>query len=97
MKIIRKLIDRDNLESFAEKNNLVMEVHERSHIDSPTRFYAHFKNAEIKDGSMLIGAYGDGSCEALAIKDYAKRISGQWLVIDAYKPARKEIKVPILL
>jgi hypothetical protein len=73
-----------------------MEVHERSHIDSPTRFYAHFFDAEISEGRILVGSFGNGRTEEEAIENYAAEISGKVLVIGAYKKERREIIVPIL-
>lgn len=98
MKIERHLIPRDTIEAFAVRNNLVMEVYERNvdDKDSDKRFYAHFKYAEVKEGSMLRGSYGDGPTEDAAIRNYANEISGQLLVIKAFSKERHEIRVPII-
>ena len=101
MKIKRYKLEKMSIEKFAEKHNLIMEVHERDNKNLPFtcfgRFYAHFSNAEIKHGTcMLIGAFGNGNTEKEAIEDYAKEISNQILIIDAMKHTRKEIIVPIL-
>ena len=84
------------LEEFAERHNLKMIVKERSHIESPTRFYAYFDGAEFKDKSFLISMYGNGSNEQEAIYNYAREISGKLMVIGAYTDNRKEILVPII-
>lgn len=98
MQIKEYRIDRDTIEGFADKNGLIMEVHERTHVDSPERFYAHFENAEVKDGIILIGNFGNGHTPKEAIENYAKEISGKLLVIRAMsKKNRREIYVPVLV
>ena len=58
---------------------------------------ARISNAEVKiDDFLLKGVYGVGANDKIALKDYAKEISGTLLIIDAYKEARREIKVPKL-
>ncbi len=104
MEIERNLIDRVSIEQFAEKNDLVMVVDERG-INIRTasqyqffRFYASFKCVEVKSGGILFGEHGDGDTEEEAIYDYARRISGELIVVDAGDPRkRREIKVGVLL
>lgn len=96
MQIQRYLKPRDTLENFAAKHGLIMEVHERDLGHSAGQFYAHFQNAEVKDGACLVGTHGNGCTEDGAITQYAREISGKRLVIDAYKDSRREIEVPIL-
>lgn len=85
------------IEEFADEHGLEMSVKERKRPEGdPMRYYASFEHAEIKDGSLLISASGDGATPEDAIRDYAKRISMQRLVIDSYQPSRREIEVPRL-
>jgi hypothetical protein len=98
MKIERHLLPRMSLEKFAKLYDLVMEIHEREPSVLP-RFYAHFKGAEVKDGTysrVLSGAYGDGDTPEKAMENYAGRISMKLLVLNAMGVDRKEIEVPIL-
>jgi hypothetical protein len=94
--------ERSTLEEFAEKYNLVMEIHERTPRDmgklwhEGLRYYAHFKNCEMKNDSILIGEFGNGATACEAITDYAQRISESVLVINAMGNTRQEIRVPIL-
>lgn len=84
---------------FASSHDLTMEVHERTKNPVPgaDRYYAHFEDSDVKEGRMLRGAFGNGSTEQDAIKDYAKQISGQILIIDAFSVlGRREIAVPLL-
>lgn len=92
------------IEEFADKYGLIMEVHERSARDycagpwlERFRYFAHFKRAEIKEGRMLSSASGDGATPEEAIADYARNISGQLLIIDAYRDERCELHVPMLV
>lgn len=83
-----------SLEEFADKHGLVMEVHEREKpVNEGKRFYAHFRGVEVLKDSVLVSEYGDGSDPVIAVAKYAKMISGKVLVLDAYKPTRREIIV----
>lgn len=98
MNIERDLIPVMTLQEFAEKHDLVMEIHERpTALDSTSRYYAHFKHADIDGDGVLIGAYGNGETEYVAMRDYAKRIELTRLVIDAGTPNRRQINVPRLV
>lgn len=95
--------ERSTLSDFAEKHGLIMEVHERTPKDmgirwtADCRYYAHFKNCDIKQGPCLRGTYGDGATPDLAMADYAREISEQRLVINAGSEDRREILAPILM
>jgi len=98
MKIINKAIPQMDIVQFADQHGLEMEIHERSRpIGDPARYYAHFRRADIKNGGVLIGAFGDGSTPEEAIKSYAQRIDMQTLVINAFTEKREEIQVPRLI
>ena len=97
MKIKRHFIAEMSIYKFGAVEGLTMEVHERPHSEeSHARFYAHFEDAEVKDGSILCGTYGDGRTEREAIHNYAKAISLKTLVIDAMGDKRREVQVPRL-
>ena len=88
-----------SLEEFAEKHGLELVVRERV-MDSfmrkrgIERYLAEFKNVEVRDGSMLWGAYGNGNTPEEAIKDYAAKILGKYLVFGAYSNNRREFATP---
>ena len=84
-----------SLQDFADKYGLELNITERENKDLP-RFYASFSNVEIKNGSVLSSCFGDGNTIEKAILDYVNRISEKLIVIDAFKPSRREIKVPKL-
>jgi hypothetical protein len=96
VKIERHDWPRATIEEFAEANDLVMEIHERHPDASAAKFYAHFKNTDIKEGTMLRGGGGDGPTPEAAIHAYAREISTRLLVVNAFRPDRREILVPIL-
>ena len=102
MKIIMHEADRCGLTAFADANNLIMEIHERVPSDMGARwtendhYYAKFKACDIKVGACLASEYGNGATPDDAMWDYAQRISGKILVVDAYLNSRREIKVPLL-
>lgn len=95
MKIIRKWSE-SRLDRFAERHDLTLLVMRRS-IGTPHHFYCHFENCEVMQSGMLVGAYGNGHTEAEAISDYATKISGARIAIDAMRPSRREIDVPFLV
>lgn len=102
MKIKRQLVPEQAFEAFADEHRLTLIVVERRMDDWQRRqclprFYAHFKDVEVKDGHILRGEFGNGHTEDEAIADYAAAISGAWLVVDAYGVARREIQAPRLI
>lgn len=98
MKIQRGDVKNQCIEAFAEEHGLVMKISERKKpVGDPSRYYASFKSAEVKDGPVLIGKYGNGKTPEEAIKEYAKEIDMKILVIDAFGPGRREIDVPRLV
>lgn len=90
-------INRQTIEEFADNHNLEMEVRELHPENRVSQFYAHFKNAEVLRGRCLASVSGRGRTPELAIEAYAPQISGQRLVIDAYRDTRREIVVPCLV
>jgi len=103
MKVVTKALKRQTLEAFADEHGLVMETRERSRQHSigewceSLRWYAMFAHAELKEGGMLRGEIGNGDTQQAAIADYGNRISEKLLVIDAYGPNRREIRVPVIV
>jgi hypothetical protein len=102
VKINRTPYPEATVDAFADEHHLVMDVTERAMDPWQAsrglgRYVAHFRHAEVKDGALLVGAYGEGDTESLAIADYARRISHAVLVVDAWSADRREIKVPRLV
>lgn len=87
---------RESIQVFGERNNLVMTIRERTtHKDPNMRFFACFDRTEVKEGCCLSGIFGNGSTPEAAVAQYARRISSQELVVDAFRK-RREIFAPIL-
>jgi len=101
MEIIESLVPEQTIEQFADDHDLIMEIHERRATERTqthlSRYYCHFRRGEIKDGSKLIGATGNGNTKAEAITNYANRISERKLVINSTRTGRKELDVPRLI
>lgn len=104
MKIKINRVNRVSLDEFARVNDLTMEVHERIKVpdDSPLRYFAYFKNTEVKDCSddhFLLNPCGDGATWDAAVIDYATKIQGKLLVVlHAEDPQKhREILVPMLI
>ena len=97
MKIERHLVPEMTIEEFAERNGLVMEVHERENQKLP-KYYAQFKDVWVKDGIVISGKFGNGKTEEEAIKDYTNEINLQLLVVGAFRGNnRRELQVPRLI
>lgn len=104
MKIERRPANQMSLEAFADKHELIMEIGERTRTDlhasikfETNRFYAGFKDTEVKDSNVLCGKHGNGATEDEAMRDYAQEISGKLLVVCAWdKELRREIWTPEL-
>ena len=76
-----------------------MEVYERDGFpqEPHMRFYAVFRGADIRTGEHgLLGVHGNGATVNDAILDYAHRISGELLIVDAMLASRREIQVPTI-
>lgn len=107
MKLEMHAVPEMTIEEFAELHNLTMDVTERGtediefcrkcHGGTAWRYYAEFRHCEILDGHFLLSVCGNGNTPEKAMRDYARRISEQRLVIGAYIPKRKEIDVPRLV
>jgi hypothetical protein len=100
VKIVVEHAIRMTLKEFAERHDLVMEVGERPRWgwkDDSTRWHAAFRRTEVKGDGVLFGVYGDGPTPEGAIADYASKLPGKTLVIDACTDSRLEILVPDLI
>lgn len=97
MEIEYNMVEESTLEEFADKNGLIMEVHEQPTGVTKYKFYAHFKRAELIEGGFLAGNHGNGHTPEEAIEQYAIGISEGMLSVfdDGYK--RRNIKVPRLI
>ena len=103
MKIELHELSGMSLSDFADKYGLIMVVRERNPKDHGAdgwkpemRYYACFKNVEVTESGVLRGVFGDGATPELAIANYAKRISGQVIAIDAFGKNRQDVCVPLL-
>jgi hypothetical protein len=104
MKIERKPANRMTLEAFADKHGLTMEIGERTRLDlhhsfkyEENRFYASFKDVDVLETHVIVGAHGNGGSEDAAMQDYAEKISGKLLVFKfSDKKRRKEFYAPEL-
>jgi len=94
----------ETLVEFGDKHGFELIVNERGNDRSRgvERYYASFKDVEILDKGMLIGAVGNGNTPDEALYDYAKRLAGRKIVFKAWANVgqtipsdRKEIDVPV--
>lgn len=102
MKIVMHEADRFGLVAFADANDLIMEIHERvfaglgARWTEDERYYAHFKDCEIRERGCISGEYGNGATPEAAMRDYARRISGKQMLIDSWSHKQREVTVPLL-
>jgi hypothetical protein len=84
-----------NIIEFANVINKQITVN--SYPDQNERYSAEFDNCEVKKDCVLEMTYGNGSTPIEAMNDYAKQISNQKIVFNAYsKKYRQEYRVPQL-
>ena len=83
-----------SFEEFANRHGLELVVHERV-LDAGLlrrkveRYYANFRDVDVKRGSILLGMSGNGNTPDEAIKDYAGILLGKRLVYRASNPQRR--------
>ena len=82
-----------NLETFADVIGAELRIYR---IPGRTpRWYATFESCEIKNGSILRSAFGNGDTPLEAIENYTSEIRGQRLVFRAMVPGeRREYNAP---
>ena len=69
----------------------------RRYANQNNRFVADFEHCGVKENkhdNILSSSYGEGKTASEALENYAKKIKGKWLVINAGTENRKEIGVP---
>ncbi len=97
MQIETNFIPTMSIDEFADSHGLVMVVSERREPSQPnTRFYAHFKGAEVMEPNTLVAVCGDGSTPDEAIAAYARVLSLKRIALGAFTDQRTEIDVPRL-
>lgn len=87
-------VPRIGLIDFVKENGLEIEVHERSSINTKFcgyKFYAELVNVYVKEGICIGGVSGDGNTVEGALGNLCTNISEQTLVVDPFKPTRREI------
>jgi hypothetical protein len=91
-----KTEDTINIYDFADIIGAQLRVVRYSNQNG--RWSAQFEHCEIKSGSILCGAHGNGTTPYDAIEDYIKEIQGKILVLHAYSPEyRRQYNVPNVL
>ena len=94
MEITVEKVERTTIEKFAQSHNLKMKITERNYNlrkQGLSRWYASFKDCDVKGDGVLIGIFGNGETQEEAIKDYAKKINLQTLVVQK-KGLEKKLK-----
>lgn len=89
-----------NIFDYADALNLEVEITRYSNQGG--RWSAHFTTieggVEVKEGSILTSAYGNGTSMFGAIRDYVDQIGGKRIVVCAMSPdRRREYTVPMNL
>lgn len=89
---------RMSLQAFAEANLLELEIKERATYTSvKERFYASFRDVSIRDESLLVSEYGNGSTPERAIAEYTKVLDNKNLVKHGNTSAERSLGNPRFL
>lgn len=91
MRIEKTRLPRESFREFVGRHDLALEL-----VEEANQWRASFRGVEIKEGSMLRGVIVRGVSVVDAARVLMHAISQQLIVVDAYKPTRREIAVPIL-
>jgi hypothetical protein len=82
-------------EGFCEANRLVLTVGERAGVVGRGRYFATCEGADVREqDGMLLAEFGDGSTREEAVMDYARRLKGKRIVVDAMLRSRRELQCP---
>lgn len=103
MPIVVKELPRISFTDFLDAHNLTVVVREfmpgnqyGRKISGNSVWIADIKNVEIGENGLLAGCCGRGKTKEDALTALGEDISGKHLVVDAYKPTRREIDCPII-
>jgi hypothetical protein len=83
-----------NITDIANLINQRLIINYRCNVEPSAQWYAHFESAELKQGGILIGVYGNGATPDEAIENYCREIAGKLIVFNAMKPSRMEFTMP---
>ncbi len=81
-----------NILEYADILNLDLKI--TYHHNQDGRFSADLERVEVMRDGGLSGVYGNGPTPAAAILDYAKRLQGKRIAVNAYTNQRREYSVP---
>jgi hypothetical protein len=79
---------------FAERHNLVLVFQERHGTEVVNRYFCEFDDSVTKEGSFLVGTFGNGRTKDQALADYARQLLGKVLVVGTGTKDRQEIQCP---
>ncbi len=85
---------------FEKELSLELVINERNGANTQytgKKYYCSFEDIEVKDGIMLVSAFGNGNTIDESIKAYCKRIGNKFLVQGSHTKNRIEIASPKLV
>ena len=57
-------------------------------------FHCRFEKVEVKKGGILCSAWGAGKSKKQAQNDYASKLAGQTIILNAMTDNRREFNIP---
>lgn len=82
---------RQDFEGFCDENNIVIEVKEvRANV-----WRASGRNFEVSENLMLVSHFEDGDTPRKAVRKFARYLQGKYIIKDAYRESRVEMKCPV--
>ncbi len=83
-----------NITDIANLINQRLIINYRCNWRREAQWYALFESAEIKEGNMLTGAFGNGATPDEALENYCREIAGKLIVFNAMTKNRMEFTMP---
>ena len=94
MRIVDKSYPVVSFEAFADEHELTIVINERPSSYKLPRYFAAFEHVEVMERGCLASICGDGDTKVEAIRNYAARLAGERIAVDAYTDKRREIQCP---
>lgn len=81
-----------NIQEYADAINVEIQI--TRHVNKNNRWTAKFVGCEVMTNECLRGEYGTGMTPNVALLNYAEKIAGKRIALNASRDNRMEFNVP---